>query len=971
MQRLELAGQDLALLWRYLGGHGLLVHVHRHRVGTMEFELLGVVTARAGGVPVDVGSPQRRAVLAALLVDAGSPVGVGTLVDRVWGESVPAHPLAGLYAHISGLRQVVESASGAVGDDPPVRLVKTSGGYVLDLDPNCVDLWRFQSMVERALDPGPAAEEERLRLLRGAMSLWRGSPLGGLPISCTWAERERDGVRRLHIDAAVLWAQLELRLHPPETVIDTLHRLVEEYSLVEPLAASLITALALAGRVPEALERYAVVQRQLRDELGIDPGTALQQLHQSLLRNDVAEAPGRGRAGSTAPAQLPLGVRDFVGRTAELAQLDVVLSAAVGAAHTMVTVLSGAAGVGKTALALHWAQRARESFPDGQLYVDLRGFGPSGRPLRAEAALRTLLTGLGVAAEEIPRDLTAQAGMYRSLLVDHRVLVMLDNAFDSEQVSYLLPGSPTCAVMITSRSQLGGLALRGARLLTVGLLHETETRAMIAGRVGAERAELERDAVDTLLRVSAGLPLALGIVCARAAAQPDIALAALADEFGVESHRLDALDAGELGTNLRTVLSWSYQALERRTAQAFRLLGSMTSPDIDLSAAVSLLGVGRSRARGVLRQLVAANLVQQHRSDRYQLHDLVRLYAIERGRSDEPADSRDAARRRLVDFYLHTAHSAAMRLRPHQDPTDLPPAHPEFTPVDITDHRQALTWFTAERAALLGVIDATHDWGLHRHCWHLTEACGDFLDRQGHWDDWIHALRTALASAQAVDDPVGQAQAHRDLGLASTRLNRLHDAMNHFHQAVALLRAVDDRAGLGRAYIHLSWLHADEQRYEEGLDYATKALELFTDAGHPVGRATALDTMVHHQTTLGDYQPALEHAQQALTQFRELGDHHGEASALDNMGYALLHLRQYRQAVTCFEEALDLCRDVADRYGNAIILDHLGDAHLGLGDGGLARRAWQQAVIIFQELGHTDSHAVQQKLDRLPAADTS
>ncbi|HET6211999.1 MAG TPA: BTAD domain-containing putative transcriptional regulator, partial [Micromonosporaceae bacterium] len=489
----------------------------------MDFRLLGSVEVLASGQPVEVGPPQRCTVLAALAVDAGRPVTVETLIDRVWGDQ-PSHRVRrGLQAHVTRIRRLLEHAG--AGEETPTRLVRRAGGYALDVDPDRVDLHRFRRLLDQARHRA-CADVERVTLLRDALGLWRGEPLGGL--AGQWAVRTRQGWRQQHLDAVLAWARAELAVGNPAAVIGALTDLVGEHPLLEPLIAVLMRALYAAGHSAQALDLSTVTRQRLVQELGAEPGSELRQVQHGILRDDLDrhDMPPPPAvpavAASVAPAQLPQDVPGFAGRQAALAQLDALLPAAGEPANTVViSAVSGTAGVGKTALAVYWAHQVRRRFPDGQLYVNLRGFDPSGSVMEPVEAVRGFLDALGVAPQRIPAGIDAQTALYRSLLAERRMLLVLDNACDAAQVRPLLPGAAGCLVLVTSRNRMSGLvATDGAHPLSLDLLTAAEARQLLARRLGADRIANEPRAVEEIIERCARLPLALTVVAARAATHP-------------------------------------------------------------------------------------------------------------------------------------------------------------------------------------------------------------------------------------------------------------------------------------------------------------------------------------------------------------------------------------------------------------------------------------------------------------------
>ncbi|MFK0154474.1 AfsR/SARP family transcriptional regulator [Streptomyces sp. NPDC090493] len=948
--------------------------------------------------PVDLGPPQRRAVLAALAVDAGRPVPVEVLVDRIWGADPPEGARRALYAHIARIRRLAERLDDSGAGRLPV--LRRAGGYQLDLDPDRVDLHRFQRLAATARDdalPG----RTRAAHLREALALWRGEPFAGLP--GTWPARMRETWRRQRVDAAVRLADIEIRSGDPAAVVGRLTDLLGEYPLTEPLAEALMRALHAAGDSGEALRCYAQTRSRLVAELGTEPGRRLWELHQRILRDHpvapagehpadtaaVRPAPaapaGRDAAGhhgpqppsapagprttpvtgdrTPYPAQLPPGTAGFTGRVDELARLDALLAelgrhpAAAG-----VSVLSGMGGVGKTALAVHWARRARPAFPDGQLYVNLRGYDPSGAPLAPDRALRGFLEALGVPAARVPESPDAQVGLYRSLLSGRRVLVLLDNARDAGQARPLLPGAAGCLALVTSRAPLTGLAAaEGARLLALGPLGTEESRELLAARLGAARVAAEAAAVDETVVRCAGLPLALAVVAARAAARPDQPLAGAAEELRTAERILDPLDTGDPATAVRTVFDWSYRILSPAAARLFRFLGLHPGPDADLTSLAALAGTGVDRVRAQVAELTAAHLLTETAPGRYTCHDLLRAHAVELAAEHDDARAVRAASRRVRDHYLHTAYAADALLTCRRQPMTLAPAEPGALPRPLADYDEALAWLIAEQCVLLSAVERPAP-GLDAHSWQLAATLTTFLERQGNWQALTDVHTAALRAAGHHDDLAGQAAAHRGLGLARFQLRDVLGARHHLTRALGLFRRLDNHPGQARTCQNLAkmaWAHGATR---EALQYARRALDHFRLAHDHGGQAVALNDIGWYLAELGELHEALEHCRQALPLVQATGDLSGQAHTWDSLGYIHRHLGRHTTAVECYDRALALFRKTGDRRSEAVGLTYLGDTHEAAGTPDPALDAWSRALDLFDALGLPEAEALRAKI---------
>ncbi len=484
--------------------------------------VLGPVQMWVAGRPIDLGPPKQRTLFAVLLVNADQPVSLDTLIDLLW-DAPPAGARSGVYSYITRLRRVLARAGAA--EDEPVQLVNGPGGYQLEVDSDRVDLHRFRRLVERARD-GADPPERRAALLDEAVDLWQGPAL--VDLSGTWAARIRDTLEQQRLDAVLLWARNQLSRGFATSVVGSLRDLATEHPLVEPLAALLIQALCLAGRTAEALDWYAQFRRRLVDELGSEPNAELRRLHQAMLTGEMDRPAVVVRpVPPPPPAQLPLDMYGFVGRQSELIYLDTIMAkASEQPTAVIVSAVSGPAGVGKTALVVHWAHQVADRFPDGHLYVNLR----SNSPMAPAEALRGFLEALGVPAERLSTTVHAQAALYRSMLAGRRMLVLLDDAASVEQVRPLLPGAAGCLAVITSRERLTGLvASDGAQPLTLDVLSRAQSRQLLARRIGRSRLSAEPQAVDNIITGCVGLPRALATVAAEAAANPGLPLATLAD----------------------------------------------------------------------------------------------------------------------------------------------------------------------------------------------------------------------------------------------------------------------------------------------------------------------------------------------------------------------------------------------------------------------------------------------------------
>jgi DNA-binding SARP family transcriptional activator/Tfp pilus assembly protein PilF len=910
----------------------------------VEFLLLGDIEAYRDDRPIAVGYAQLRCMLAVLLVEANQPVSVDQLVDRVWGtRRLPGHPRGAVQHNITLLRR-------AMGVAEDVSITRRSTGYQLTVDTERVDVHRFHALLGHARQTD--GNHDAGDLFEQALRLRRGEPFTGL--DTPWFNALRATLDAQYHAARLDLTDIHLRRGRHADLLAALSDQVDAHPLDERLAGQYLLALYRSGRQAEAIEHYQQLRRRLDDQLGLDPSPPLQEMYHQILNADSALAlptpsvvvTATSAAPAVLPRQLPAAPSGFIGRTDELAQLDKALSAQTAPGGTMViSAIGGAGGIGKTWLALHWAHQHVDRFPDGQLHVDLRGYDPTGDPTPPATALRGLLSALGVDPTEQPAEWDAQVGLYRSLVVDRRILLMLDNARDTTQVIPLLPGSPTCTVLVTSRHRLAGLATaHDARVLGLDVLSPDEAHTLLTGQLGEQRVSAEPDAVAELLTWCAGLPLALRIVAARATAEAHLPLAAVAEELHDHTSRLDALDTGDLATNLRVTLSWSHHALSADAATVFELLGLAQGPDISLTAVASLTALTIERARLVLRELVNGSLLQQHEWGRYRMHDLVRLYAAEQARLG-PAGTE--ALRRLVSFYLHTAYAGEQLLHPQMTPIPIEPPLPGCQPHPLADEAAALAWFTAEHVNLLASHRLAAEQGWHALVWPLTYALNTFHWRQACLPEGLAVARAGLAAAEHLADPTALGLAHQHLGLACARIGLRDEAIDELWQAITFAERSGDLGLQARAHHVLAGAWEEHGDAERALEHAMHALRLFEKLDMPVREARARNAIGWYLALLGRYDQARVHCEAALAVF-EQHSQQGEAATLDSLGYIAQKTGQYTRALNRYRRALELRRELGNSYDQATTLEHLGETHHALGQHNQTGPAWRQALTLYE-----------------------
>lgn len=989
--------------------------------------LLGPVEfLSADGSFAAVSQSRQRVLLAMLAVVSGRMVAAEALVDALWAEEFSRDREKNLHSQVSALRRRLDGAVAGGGS----RLLRVPGGYRLALSAQELDVGLFRALAGRGREAARAGDAAGARATFGeALDMWRGPALADVTGLCSRLAGEAVVLDEQR--AAVLEERLEcdLALGRHGEIAGELTGLVREFPLRERMAGQLMVALYRCGRRGEALAVFDQARRVLAAELGLDPGPELAQTQRRVLADDPALAaqavtrtalsstvtgagpgqgagtgqiegepkglgagpplgglPGAGRqagsASSLVPRQLPADAGFFAGRRAELKALDELLDSADpgdGPGTVVVTAVGGLAGVGKTALAVHWARKVADRFPDGQLYVNLHGFDPRESPVLPEEAMSWFLSALGVPAGQIPADGQARAGLYRTVLAGRRVLTVIDNARDAAQARPLLAGGPGCLAVVTSRSAMAGLAAAdGARLVQLGPLKTDDSARLLAARLGPDLIAAEADAVGGLVKLCDGLPLALAIVAARAAARPGVALAALTAELeraaaaearvadpeagatsapGAGSRgsdvsgRLELLETGDEATSLRAVFSWSLRHLTASASEMFALLGVHCGPDITAAAAASLAGQPPARARALITELVNASLITEHHPGRYVMHDLVRGYAAGLAREIMTEGDIRAATGRSLDHYLHSAAaSVAAAIGEHSlPPIAVNPPASGVSPEQLKGDRQLMGWLKAEHKVLLQAVAQAAAAGCDTHAWQIAYLLSTFLDRDGHWDDWAAVGQIALDAAQQ-GDPAGLGWTRMRLARRCTKLGEYGQAVSHGVQALEHFRLAGDLAGQAYAHFFLAISQDPPSPHPQTsggpvLHHGEHALRLFRETGNEAWEASALTIIGGCHMEMGNYDLSLKFGQHALKAARESGTNLRECDALEKLGESHYRLGNYAQAITFLGEAARL----ATRFdhGNwklACICISLGDACLAAGDRQAATGAWHEAL---------------------------
>ncbi|MYX26577.1 tetratricopeptide repeat protein [Streptomyces sp. SID8381] len=947
----------------------------------LRFGVLGPVRAWRGEEPLHTGSPQQRALLAALLLREGRTATASELIDALWGEEPPHQALAAVRTYASRLRKAL---------DPDI-LVSESGGYaVRGLGEDALDLAAAQELAAAADKARAAGDLGRAReALRGALALGDGEPLAGLPGPYAEAQRVRLEEWRLQLLEARLDLDLEQGCHAE--AVSELTALTAAHPLRERLRELLMLALYRSGRQAEALAVYADTHRLLAEELGVDPRPELRDLQQRILQADPALAepsapPPEPAAAPVRPAQLPATVPDFTGRAAFVVELSEVLASADGRVMA-VSALAGIGGVGKTTLAVHVAHQARSAFPDGQLYVDLQGAGS--RAAEPETVLGSFLRALGTADSAIPDSLEERAALYRSVLDGRRVLVLLDNARDAAQVRPLLPGTEGCAALVTSRVRMVDLA--GAHLVDLDVMSPEEALSLFTKIVGEERVSSEREAALDVVAACGFLPLAIRIAASRLASRRTWTVSVLAAKLADERRRLDELQAGDLA--VKATFELGYGQLEPAQARAFRLLGLADGPDISLAAAATVLDLPVEDTEDLLESLVDTSLLESAAPGRYRFHDLVRLYARACAERDEhPPSERDAAMSRLLDFYLATVAGVYSIERPGDRLAD----HLErakYPGLAFSDRHAAQDWLYSEAVSLLACVrQCTQQPGMLRRAVDVLWAAVDLAESganskeyetvaallhetaQGSGDlraaaraltalAFVHhisgsrfdvALREAeeaADSARRADDPLTACWSSNISGVVALYQSRHEEGENHFAHAIDSFRALGDRPGEASALCNLSRIHLATGRTESAVTLAQQGTAMYDAMGHALKGANGRYALGMALTQSGRHAEATDCLHQALQVFRDSRQRLWEGMTLFRLAELDLAAGQPAHAAANADTALTLLRGIGGDWRRGNVLTVLGQALHGIGQTDRAQVCWTEALEIFESLG--------------------
>ncbi|MFB9906118.1 AfsR/SARP family transcriptional regulator [Allokutzneria oryzae] len=928
----------------------------------LEFRLLGQVEVLAAGVPVALGGAGVRRLLALLVLEANQVVGRGRIAEVLWEDEPPSTSRTIIQGYVSKLRKLL----GAVDPAGRVEIITRSSGYQLRVDHDLIDLRRATALIDRARGLPPAGRAE---LLAEALRLWRGPVLGGVTAGrLEHVVYELEELRLVALEDRIA-ADLELGRHA-ELVVE-LSGLLSRHPFRERMVSQLVLALHRSGRRATALSTFQGFTTRLADELGIDPGPQLRALHERVVRDDpsLRWAPATSEQSSSVPrrpAQLPPTPAGFTGREREVAALDALLVGRDERPSPVIATVVGAAGVGKSALAVTWSRLVAPEFPDGQLFAGLHGFDPEHPAAEPTQVLRKFLIALGVAPEAVPVEEDERVALYRSLLAGRRMLVLLDDARDSEQVRPLLPGDSGSLVLVTSRRRLGGLAVSvGASVLTLDTLPEAEAVRIIEAAAG-DRAVSEAPQLRLLAELCGGLPLALRIVAARLAVNPDRPAADLVAELSDERDRLAALDTEDDDISVRGVFDVSYRHLSEQAATLFRLIGLVPGREVTPLLVAAMAGIEPSAARRGLRSLAAAHLISEQRPDRFVMHDLLRLHGRERARTDLTERDRAWARQQLVLFYLATADLARRSIRPAGDDLSFPAAPGHQLP-EVGTPAAALEWFDAELGNLLELQRGLLEDGQDAEAWVLPRLMLNFLSARFLVDEWITTHRRALPATDRLADPHAEVSTRIGLTVALARANRHAEALEQAMAARTAAKALGSARDIATTTANVGMVLMELARFTDALSYVDEALRLAEASGDTLNQASCMLNLGFIQKALGDTGAAVDGLRKGIELSRRTGDRETLALGLVWLGDTMVETGDVAGARRLFAEALEISEHLGVPVEQARARRGLGDVALANGDPATAAGEWSRALELFERLGLAEVETVRSRLSALSA----
>ncbi|HVK22231.1 MAG TPA: BTAD domain-containing putative transcriptional regulator [Actinokineospora sp.] len=943
--------------------------------GGPDLRVLGPIEVIGPAGPAALVGGRQRAVLAALALHPGTMLPFTRLVDALWGEEPPRTAVKTLHSHVARIRQALAAAG------LPPMVITREPGYVLTAPRSSIDAHLFTELVDRA-----TAARQRGSLdsaatdLRAAVALWRGDALADAPVE-GWAAGEIDRLHELRLSTLEELYDVEVRVGRHQEVLTAVSRLQAEHPTRERLTGVHMLALYRAGRQAEALAAFQKLRHTLADQLGVDPGPELDALHTAILRREsIVDAPAPIAVVATpvvVPAQLPARVGHFTGRDDEVRALDTLLESDD---DLPIAVVCGPAGMGKTSLAVQWAHQATRHFPDGQLFLDLRGHDPKSA-MTGDAALTHLLHSLDVPDDRMPTSPEEKAALYRTLVSGKRFLIVVDNAGRAEDVLPLVPSGRNL-LLVTSRTSLAALSTRhDLRVIAVDALAHAAAVALLSSVLGVDRVSRESGPAARLARLCGGMPLALRIAAARLVGHPKRPIADFAAELGTTG-RLDSLAVEGDTRTVRAVLASAYHPLGEQPARLFRRVGLHPGPTFSTHLGAAVCGVDGSVGGHALDELSVAHLITAVAADRYRFHDLTRVFARQCAAPDEPADVGE----RLLDWYLLIAHRANQLINPARDVVTPTIRFPDAVVPFGDDQHAALSFLDAERDNFLPVVQHARETGRQAQAWELTYLLTSFYEASGHWHERIELCRQGAAAAADLGDPLAESEMLRALGVAFFMTRRLQDALDTNTRALTVVRRAGDLSGEGHIYNNIANAYAELRRFDDAVAAHLSAVDRCAAAGNALGLALSRRNLGHTYIRMGKADQSVEPLTLALNAFRDLGIARLEANTLDTLGEAylqradfglalqhfdsavsisreigdrwlewetlldagLVHLARadYPAALSHFESALAITRDVSDRHGEASVLNHLGRTQLLAGDLRSARVSLEAAVSV-------------------------
>jgi tetratricopeptide (TPR) repeat protein len=909
----------------------------------VEFHLLGPVELWADGQRSRLGTAKERCVLAILLLTPGQPVPAETIIDRLWDENPPAKPRQSLYSYVTRLRERLAD----LGD---IELSSQSGRYLLQVNEEAIDWHRFRMLRAQARAMAESGDDDSaLELHRAAAQLWRAEPLADL--TGGWVSRIRKGMEEELQAATLERIEIELRLGHHADLVGELTDLFARFPWVERFAEQLMVALFRCGRQAEALEVYRKAQGRLLDEVGTNAWPGLQKLHQRILRGDPAllYVPKTRQAIARAPNTLPRDIHTFTGRQDVIEHLMGSLphrQATAQSRCSLVIAIDGMPGIGKTCLALHLAHRLAEHYPDGQLYVNLHAHDQGQEPTDPATVLDAQLRVMGVPSGGIPQTLDERISLWRSQLAHRRMLIVLDDAAGGEQILPLLPGSPDCLVIITSRRTLTGLD--DVRSHSLDVLPAADAAELFKSVVGPGRP-LDEHGVAEVAERCGYLPLALQLAGSRLRHRRTWKVADLLARLAQDRPRLEELQVE--GREITAIFEMSYRGLSPRQQRAFRLCSLHPGLDFTVHTAAAILDCSVGEAERTLDSLLDRHLINEQIRGRYRYHDLLHEYAQWHAHSEDTDSDRGVAVHRVLDHYLYTADQVDKRLYPHRRRRDMEIVHAASDPPPaVATEQQAQSWLAAEHDNLLGVVNYAAENGWSTHVAQFAQVLAEYLETSGRWIEAARLHERALSVWEDAGDKAGVAHALSDITLICFRSGQYEKALQHAEDAIAIYRSIGDRRGEGDILDQIGLIHWQQSRYQEALACCQRAMAIRRAAGDQRGEAESLDHIAIILDYIGRYHAAIDHRQQALDIYSRIGDLHGQQKAFNNMGDLHLRIGHISTASDYFERAAAVPLKMSIQHA-AIWLNNMAEIYQHMDRYDEALSNYREALQTYRRIG--------------------